>query len=109
MRKNDREQQQVVTVCLETELSHSGCVFQELHELINQEQNVIMQTSNALNQCCGSNSTFAGSAEAVECHRLLLVSCQYHCLRAPCVTVTDTCPKLFHHPSSPPNWLSCFC
>ena len=50
-------------------------VFQELHELVNQEQNIVSQTSNALNQCCGTNSTFAGSAEAVECHRLLLISC----------------------------------
>lgn len=48
---------------------------QELQELVTQEQNIIMQTSNALNQCCGLNSTFAGSAEAVECHRLLLMAC----------------------------------
>jgi hypothetical protein len=48
----------------------------ELQEMINQEQSVIMQTSNALNQCCGQNSAFAGSQEAVECHRLLLVACE---------------------------------
>ena len=51
--------------------------LQELQELVNQEQSVIMQTSNALNQCCGQNSAFAGSQEAVECHRLLLVACEY--------------------------------
>ena len=51
-------------------------VFQELQDLVNQEQNVIMQTSNSLNQCCGTNSMFAGSAEAVECHRLLLIACK---------------------------------
>ncbi|OWF52128.1 anillin-like isoform X3 [Mizuhopecten yessoensis] len=50
--------------------------IQELHELVSQEQSVIMQTSNALNQCCAANSHFAGSAEQVECHRLLLLSCQ---------------------------------
>ena len=50
----------------------------ELQELITQEQSVIMQTSNALNQCCGQNSAFAGSQEAVECHRLLLVACEYY-------------------------------
>ncbi|XP_060079914.1 anillin-like isoform X2 [Ylistrum balloti] len=50
--------------------------IQELNELVSQEQSVIMQTSNALNQCCAANSHFAGSAEQVECHRLLLLSCQ---------------------------------
>jgi len=50
--------------------------LQELQELVNQEQNVIMQTSNALHQCCGTNSAFAGSPEAVECHRLLLIACK---------------------------------
>lgn len=50
--------------------------IQELQELVSQEQSVIMQTSNALNQCCAANSHFAGSAEQVECHRLLLLSCQ---------------------------------
>jgi len=49
---------------------------QELQELVNQELSVIQQTSNALNQCCHGNSAFAGSAEAVECHRLLLVACE---------------------------------
>jgi actin-binding protein anillin len=51
-------------------------IKKRLQELVNQEQSVIMQTSNALNQCCGINSTFAGSAEAVECHRLLLMACE---------------------------------
>jgi len=44
--------------------------------MVTQELNVIQQTSNALNQCCHGNSAFAGSAEAVECHRLLLVACE---------------------------------
>ena len=51
-------------------------IWQELQERVNQEQSVIMQTSNALNQCCGINSTFAGSQEAVECHKLLLIACK---------------------------------
>jgi len=51
-------------------------VCQELQDMVNQELSVIQQTSNALNQCCHRNSTFAGSAEAVECHRLLLVACE---------------------------------
>ncbi|ESN96052.1 hypothetical protein HELRODRAFT_95214 [Helobdella robusta] len=38
--------------------------------------NVIHQTSNALNKCCHDMSVFAGSAEAVECNRLLLVACK---------------------------------
>lgn len=50
--------------------------FQELQDLVRQEENVIQQTSNALNQCCSGGSVFAGSAEAVECHRLLLMSCK---------------------------------
>ncbi|XP_041375110.1 anillin-like isoform X2 [Gigantopelta aegis] len=50
--------------------------IQELQELVKQEQSVICQTSNALNQCCASNSYFAGSAEQVECNRLLLIACQ---------------------------------
>ncbi|KAL5022215.1 hypothetical protein ScPMuIL_001370 [Solemya velum] len=50
--------------------------IQELLELVSQEQSVIMQTSNALNQCCSGDSLFAGSSEQVECNRLLLVSCQ---------------------------------
>lgn len=48
----------------------------ELQELVQHEQNIIMQTSNALNQCCSSSSHFAGSQEQVECNRLLLISCQ---------------------------------
>lgn len=54
-------------------------VRQQLRDLqasVNQEQSVIQQTSNALNQCCGANSNFANSVEAVECHRLLLVACK---------------------------------
>ena len=38
---------------------------QELQELVKQEQSVIVQASNALNQCCKTGSTFAGSAEQV--------------------------------------------
>jgi len=51
-------------------------VCQELQEMVSQQLSIIQQTSNALNQCCHGNSTFAGSAEAVECHRLLLVACE---------------------------------
>jgi len=51
-------------------------VCQELQELVNHELSVIQQTSNALNQCCHGHSAFAGSSEAVECHRLLLVACE---------------------------------
>ncbi|XP_059140826.1 anillin-like isoform X2 [Physella acuta] len=50
--------------------------IKELQELVQQEQNVIMQTSNALNKCCMGNSYFAGSAEQVECNKLLLIACQ---------------------------------
>ncbi|CAL1539975.1 unnamed protein product [Lymnaea stagnalis] len=50
--------------------------IRELQELVQQEQNVIMQTSNALNKCCMGNSYFAGSAEQVECNKLLLIACQ---------------------------------
>lgn len=35
-----------------------------------------MQTSNALNKCCMGNSYFAGSAEQVECNKLLLIACK---------------------------------
>lgn len=52
-----------------------SCIVQELQELVTQEQNVILQTSNALNKCCSADSQFVGSAEQVECNRLLLVSC----------------------------------
>ena len=44
---------------------------------MSQENSVIMQTSNALNQCCMGDSKFAGSVEQVECNRLLLVACKY--------------------------------
>ncbi|KAK3085514.1 hypothetical protein FSP39_004457 [Pinctada imbricata] len=50
--------------------------IQELHELVQQEQSVIVQTSNALNQCCTGNSYFHGSPEQVECNRVLLLACQ---------------------------------
>ena len=58
--------------------------LQELQELINQEQAVIAQTSNALNQCCGTDSAFAGSQEVVECHRLLLMACKYIVVQMMC-------------------------
>lgn len=35
-----------------------------------------MQTSNALNKCCMGNSYFAGSAEQVECNKVLLIACK---------------------------------
>ncbi|KAH9515677.1 hypothetical protein Btru_011718 [Bulinus truncatus] len=50
--------------------------IKELQELVQLEQNVIMQTSNALNKCCMGNSYFAGSAEQVECNKVLLLACQ---------------------------------
>ncbi|XP_055891176.1 anillin-like isoform X2 [Biomphalaria glabrata] len=50
--------------------------IKELQELVQLEQNVIMQTSNALNKCCMGNSYFAGSAEQVECNKVLLIACQ---------------------------------
>ena len=50
---------------------------QSFEDLVNQEQTKIMQTSNALNQCCGADSAFASSPEAVECHKILLIACEY--------------------------------
>ncbi|BFZ19830.1 hypothetical protein BsWGS_22869 [Bradybaena similaris] len=50
--------------------------IRELQEQVQQEQSVIMQTSNALNKCCVGNAYFAGSAEQVECNRVLLLACQ---------------------------------
>ncbi|XP_060555678.1 anillin-like [Ruditapes philippinarum] len=56
---------------------NSGVQSLELQELVRSRNRVvIMQTSNALNKCCSGDSQFAGSAEQVECNRLLLVSCQ---------------------------------
>jgi len=61
--------------------------------MVNQELSVIQQTSNALNQCCHGTSAFAGSSEAVECHRLLLVACKsYHRL----LSLKTTCLHQFH-------------
>ncbi|GFR71405.1 actin-binding protein anillin [Elysia marginata] len=48
--------------------------IKELKELVQQEQSVIMQTSNALNKCCVGNPMFAGSSEQVECNRVLLLA-----------------------------------
>ncbi|GFO20716.1 actin-binding protein anillin [Plakobranchus ocellatus] len=50
--------------------------IKELKELVQQEQSIIMQTSNALNKCCVGNPIFAGSSEQVECNRVLLLACQ---------------------------------
>ena len=51
---------------------------QGLKELIVGEEQVLFQASNALSQCVkrttSSGAPFIGSAEAVECHRLLLVA-----------------------------------
>lgn len=53
------------------------CV-QGLKELVVGEEQVLFQASNALSQCIkrttSSGASFIGSAEAVECHRLLLVA-----------------------------------
>ena len=64
-----------------------------MQERVHQEQCVIQQTSNALNQCCGSQSTFAGSQEAVECHKLLLIACT-HMYTSCNVILTDYYVKL---------------
>jgi len=45
-----------------------------------EEEGVLVQASNALSHCIKSanhrhTSSFVGSTEAVECHRLLLVAC----------------------------------
>lgn len=52
--------------------------MQGLKELIIGEEQVLFQASNALSQCIkkttSSGASFIGSAEAVECHRLLLVA-----------------------------------
>jgi len=51
---------------------------QGLKELVVGEEQVLFQTSNALSQCMkkttSSGVSFIGSAEAVECHRILLVA-----------------------------------
>jgi len=51
---------------------------QGLKQLVVGEEQVLMQTGNALSQCIKSVSksgaSFIGSTEAVECHRLLLVA-----------------------------------
>ncbi|XP_052822337.1 anillin [Octopus bimaculoides] len=54
-------------------------ILERIKQLSNQvslEQTVILQTSNALNQCCTEGSNFSGSAQQVECHKLLLIACQ---------------------------------
>lgn len=45
-----------------------------------EEERVMIQASNALSHCVksaplGGASSFIGTAEAVECHRLLLIAC----------------------------------
>lgn len=54
-------------------------ILERIKEFNNQialEQTVILQTSNALNQCCTEGSSFNGSTQQVECHKLLLIACQ---------------------------------
>ena len=52
--------------------------MQGLKELVVGEEQVLFQASNALSQCIktvtSSGAPFIGSAEAVECHRLLLIA-----------------------------------
>lgn len=50
--------------------------LQMLQDLVYQELSVIHQTSNALAQCCHDLSAFSGSAEALECHRIILMACK---------------------------------
>jgi hypothetical protein len=59
----------------------SCCIFcyQGLKEMAAEEERVILQASNALTTCIKSATqsnaaSFLGTAEAVECHRLLLVA-----------------------------------
>ena len=60
------------------------CTMQGLKELVSNEEQVLFQTSNALSQCvksaAGSGTLFIGSAEAVECHRLLLIASTLFCI-----------------------------
>lgn len=49
--------------------------IKELEELIKQEDNVIHQTTIALERCL-TDTLFTGSSEHIECNRLLLISCQ---------------------------------
>jgi len=59
----------------------AACVHavQGLKAMVVGEEQVLFQASNALSQCVKtvshSRAAFVGSAEAVECHRLLLVAC----------------------------------
>ncbi|GAB1597531.1 anillin-like [Argonauta hians] len=50
--------------------------IKQLSDQVSLEQSVILQTSNALNQCCTEGSDFSGSTQQVECHKLLLIACQ---------------------------------
>lgn len=55
------------------------CVKQRLAELeatVQHQQNVIVQTSNALNTISNDSPFAGGSVEQVECNRLLLVACK---------------------------------
>jgi len=59
---------------------HAATVLtvQGLKDLVVGEEQVLFQASNALSQCVkrttSSGAPFIGSAEAVECHRLLLIA-----------------------------------
>jgi len=59
-------------------LSTAVSIMQGLKELVVGEEQVLFQASNALSQCAkrttSSGAPFIGSAEAVECHRLLLLA-----------------------------------
>lgn len=51
--------------------------IRELEEFIRQEDNSIRQTKDAI-ECCLSDPQFTGSAQHIECNRLLLISCTFH-------------------------------
>jgi len=57
--------------------------------MVNQEEKILLQASNALEVCSRGVSSFVGTSEAVECHRVLLVTCKhfisYHYYTGTCV------------------------
>ena len=57
-------------------VENAAAKIQKLHDAVKQEQAVIIQATNALNQCCAKNSVFAGSQEQVECNKILLIACE---------------------------------
>ena len=52
-------------------------IQQELLDEAAAQQNIILQTSQALNVCDSNNDIFKGSQEEVEAERVLLLACEY--------------------------------